>query len=130
MFAYLRRRQLRRAFSKYIHALGPALVKRYGLQDQFTVMQIQATAEHLKLDTRFIAYAVALYRRDESENTVNLLGVDQEFLNKLRSEIAESIFDGNLKYTSRDVLGLSKKIGWQGGDPPSWMANKSGRTSI
>jgi len=96
MIDYLRKRKLRKAFKSYIHELGPNLVKRYGPQDQFTVMQVQTTAEHLKLDTRFIAYAVALYRHEESENTINILGVDQEFLDKLRSEIANSIFDGNV----------------------------------
>lgn len=130
MIEYLRKRKLRKAFKSYIHELGPALVKRYGPQDQFTVMQVQATVEHLKLDTRFIAYAVALYRHEESENTINILGVNQDFLDKLRSEIANSIFDGNVRYSSKQVLDLSRRIGWQGGAPPNWMANKHGRTSL
>lgn len=93
-------------------------------------MQVQTTAEDLKLNPLFIVYAIALYRHEESENTINILGVNQEFLDKIRSEIANSIFDGNVKYSSKQVLNLSKKIGWQGGAPPSWMANKHGRTSI
>jgi hypothetical protein len=130
MLSYFRKRKLNKAFTKYVHVLGPALVQRYGLRDQFTVVQVQATAEHLKIDTRFIAYAVALYRHEESENTIKLLGVDQEFLDRLRSEIASSIFGGKLKYTSQDVLSLSKKTGWRGGPPPNWMANKHGHTSL
>jgi len=130
MIECLRKWKLRKAFKSYIHELGPALIKRYGQQDQFTVMQVQATVEHLKLDARFIAYAVALYRYEESENTINILGVNQKFLDKLRAEIANSIFDGNVKFSSKQVLGLSKRIGWQGGAPPRWMANKHGHTSL
>ena len=110
MLAFFRRRKLRKSFSKYIHVLGPELVKRYGLQDQFTVMQVQTTIEHLKLDNRFIAYAVALYRYEESENTLEMLRVDQTFLDQLRSEIANSLFEGNTKYSSKKVLELSKKL--------------------
>ena len=130
MIAYLRQRKLRKAFKQYLYELGPSLVKRYGPLDQFTVMQIQATADHLKLDTRFIAYAVALYRQKESENTINLLRVDQIFLDQLRYEIAESLFDGNSGYSSSDVLRLGKNAGWKGGPPPNWMANRFGHTSL
>ncbi len=130
MFDWLRRRQLQKAFNQYVYKLGPALTTRYGSFDQFTVMQIQATAQFLKLDTRFMAYAVALYRHQESENTLNLLGVDQAFLDQLRLEIANSLFNGNLQYSANDVLGLSKKICWRGGAPPNWMANRFGQTSI
>ena len=130
MIGYFRKRRLRKAFSQYLYELGPSLVKRYGPLDQFTVMQIQATADQLKLDTRFIAYAVALFRQDESENTINLLSVDQNFLNTLMQEIADSLFDGNQRYTSQDVLRLGKRATWKGGPPPNWMANKHGHTSL
>lgn len=130
MLKYLHKRRLRKAFKRYLYELGPALMKRYGSHDQFTVKQVQATAKELKLDTRFISYAVALYRQDESENTIKLLNVNQDFLDLLREEIAASFFDGNIKYTTRDVLGLSKKLGWRGGPPPNWMANKQGSTSL
>ena len=130
MFEFLRKRKLEKAFKQYIHELGPALYKRYGALDQFTVMQVQATVEQLELEARFIAYAVALYRYEESENTINILGVDQDFLNQLRAEIATSIFDGNLKYSAKSVLKLSKKIGWRGGAPPSWIGNAHGYTTL
>ena len=130
MLNYFRKRKLRKAFSAYVHSLGPELSKRYGANDQYTVMQIQATAEAISIDCRFIAYAVALYRRDESENTINILGVDQAFLDSLRLEIASSLFEGNTRYRTRDVLRLSKKAGWHGGPPPNWMANNYGRTSL
>ncbi len=130
MFEFWRRRQLRKAFKRYIHVLGPALVQRYGPQDQFTVLQVQATARDLKLDLRFIAYAVALYRRDASVNTVTLLRVDQAFLDALRVEVADALFAGDTGYSAQAVLGLSKRAGWQGGAPPDWMENNRGRTSL
>lgn len=130
LLEFFRKRKLQEAFKLYIHELGPALSNRYGLREQFTVMQVQATVEYLGLEDRFIAYAVALYRYEESDNTINLLGVDQLFLDQLRLEIAKSIFDGNERYNASDVLGLSKKTTWRGGAPPNWMANRNGQTSL
>ena len=130
MIEYFRRRRLRKAFVDYVFVLGPSLMERYGSYDQYTVKQILATAETLKLNTRYIAYAVALFRREQSENTVKLLGVNQGFLDDLRSEIANSEFDGNINYSTKDVIELSKKAGWHGGPAPEWMANKVGQTSL
>lgn len=130
MFEFWRRYRLRKAFQRYVQILGPALVRRYGPLDQFTVAQIQATAGSLKLDLRFIAYAVALYRQDASENTVNLLRLDQPFLDLLRAEIAEAFFDGDVGYNAQAVLALSTKPGWQGGPVPDWLENSRGRTSL
>lgn len=130
MIEFLRKRKLKKAFSKYVHVLGPALSQRYGAVDQYTVKQILATSKDIDIDTRFIAYAVALYRRDESENTVKLLNVDQYFLDTLRMEIASSLFGGNINYKTKDVLNLSKRASWRGGPPPNWMANDQGRTSL
>ena len=82
---------------------------------------------------RFFALGEAqptLFKDDESENTMKLLRVNQKFLDVLRSEIAESLFEGNANYKTDDVLNLSKSRGWQGGSPPNWMANKSGQTSL
>ncbi len=110
--------------------LGPALVDRYGALDQYTVMQIQATAEKLKLGTRYLAYAVALYRYDESENTINILRVDQAFLDQLREEIAASWFDGDLDYRSEDVLRLSKTTTTKFAIAPDWRVQGRGHTSL
>lgn len=130
MIEYLRKRKLKKAFSTYVHVLGPALSKRYGAVDQYPVKQILATSEEIKIDVRFIAYAVALFRRDESENTMRLVNVDQVFLDALRMEIANSLFGGDTNYKTKDVLNLSKAVSWRGGPPPNWMANHQGRTSL
>ncbi|UJJ31358.1 DUF6559 family protein [Halopseudomonas maritima] len=130
MLGFFQRRRLRRAFRRYLGELGPALLKRYGPQDQFTVRQVLATIHDLRLDTRFAAYAVALYRHEASSNCVALLGVDQPLLNSLRREIALALFSGNSGYTVNDVLSLTCRPGWQGGPAPDWMASKHGRTSL
>jgi hypothetical protein len=105
MIGYLRKRKLWKAFKQYVHILGPALVDGYGAMDQYTVKQVLITANNLKLDVNFISYAVALFRYEESENTVKILNVDQQFLDDLRAEIAQSIFDGNYRYwTSQGLL--------------------------
>lgn len=130
MLDYLRRRRLRRAFRRYLGELGPALLKRYGPQDQFTVKQVLATIHDLHLDARFAAYAVALYRRDASSNCIALLGLDQPLLDSLREEIALALFSGDGSYTVSEVLSLTRKSGGRGGPAPDWMANKHGRTSL
>lgn len=130
MIEFWRRRRLRKAFNSYVQQLGPSLVRRYGPQDQFTVLQVQATVRDLKLDQRFLAYAVALYRHEVSEYTINVLKVDQAFLDVLRREIADSLFAGDVTYSAQAVLGLSKRAGWQGGPAPDWIENHRGRTSL
>lgn len=130
MTGYFRKRRLNKAFRAYVHLLGPELAKQYGVLDQYTVKQILASANALSIDKRFIVYAVALFRRDESENTNRLLGVNQNFLNSLRQEIANSIFSGNIRFGPKDVFTLGKRIAWRGGPPPRWMANAHGYTSL
>tara|TARA_Y100000814_G_scaffold218894_1_gene163213 strand:- start:764 stop:1156 length:393 start_codon:yes stop_codon:yes gene_type:complete len=130
MFEFWRRRRLRRAFRGYLLELGPALISRYGPQDQFTVKQVLATIHDLRLDGRFAAYAVALYRREASSNCVALLRLDQALLDSLRADIAQDLFAGNSSYGVSDVLSLVRTSGWQGGPAPDWMANKHGRTSL
>ncbi len=130
MIEFWRRRRLRKAFNSYVQQLGPSLVRRYGPQDQFTVLQGQATVRDLKLDQRFLAYAVALYRHEVSEHTINVLKVDQAFLDALRREVADSLFAGDVTYSAQAVLGLSKRAGWLGGPAPDWIENQRGRTSL
>ena len=130
MFNRLRVYKLRKALNQYVFRLGPALVKRYGSSEQYTVLQIEKTARQLHLDMRYLPYAIALYRHEESVNTVGLYRLNQDFINTLRSELADSIFGGKVNYTARDVLGLSKKVGWKGGPPPNWVSNFYGNTSL
>ena len=44
MLNYLRKYKIQRAFDDYLSKLGPALVKRYGFKEQYSVMQIEKTA--------------------------------------------------------------------------------------
>ena len=121
---------LRRAFTENVVELGPALIKRYGSSDQYTVKQVEATIRDLKLNPDFIRYAIALYRSEESRNTLNLYSIGQSELNELRSEIAKALFPGNLKYTARDVIALNRVKGWGGGTHSNWMANKNGQSGF
>lgn len=130
MIEFLRRYQLRKAFRSYIYKLGPALAKRYGRGDQYTVLQIKKTVLHLKLSVRYLPYAVALYRHEQSSNTVDLLRIDQASLDQLRSEVAEALFHGNTHYRATQVLAMSKQRGWRGGPPPDWQSNRLGKTSL
>ncbi|WP_420890919.1 DUF6559 family protein [Marinobacter suaedae] len=130
MIDLIRRYQLRRAFRSYIHTLGPELRKRYGGSDQYTVLQIKKTALHLKLNIQYLPYAVALYRHEQSKNTVDLLRLDQAFLDRLRREVADALFDGSTNYTARNVLALAKANDWRGGPSPDWWSNNLGKTSL
>jgi hypothetical protein len=130
MIGFLRRFQLRRAFRSYIYKLGPALENRYGGSEQYTVLQIRETVSHLKLNSRHLAYAVALYRHEQSQDMVDLLRFDQSFLSQLRSEIADAVFGGNSNYRASDVLALSRQGGWKGGPPPDWRLHRHGKTNL
>jgi hypothetical protein len=117
MFKFIRNYKLNKAFSSYLQQLGPALPDRYGLADQYTVLQIEKTAETLKLNMRYIPYAIALFRSEESVNTVDRHTINQEFLNILRREIADAIFDGDISYTAKDTIRAGIPGGWKGGKP-------------
>ena len=73
----------KRVITKYIYEMAPVLVKGYGLQDQFTVPQIEKSARKCGLSLQYIPYAIALYRHEESNRTINLYRLDQSFLNVL-----------------------------------------------
>ncbi|MBW7471579.1 DUF6559 family protein [Marinobacter sp. F4218] len=130
MIELIRKFQLKRALRGYVQILGPELRKRYGGSDQYTVLQIKKTVAHLKLDIQYLPYAVAMYRHEQSKNTVDMLRLDQAFLNRLRAEVADALLDGNPNYSARDVLALSKKVKWKGGPSPHWWSNNLGKTSL
>lgn len=130
MFSYIAKYKLNKAVKDYLFKLAPALSKRYSQREQYTVMQIEKTAQHLKLNMQHIPYAIAMYRHEESINTINLYRIDQVFLNGLRQEIADSLFEGNNLYTAKDLIRLAKPCGWGGGTHTNWMANRSGQTGF
>lgn len=130
MLKLIEKYKMKRALGDYVHALGPTLRKRYGMHDQYTVMQIRKTAQHLRLSVQYLPYAVALYRHEPSENTQNLLGMDHTRLNRLRLELADTLFDGKTEYRVKDVLALSKVASWKGGPSPDWWSNHWGKTSL
>ncbi|WP_111641129.1 DUF6559 family protein [Marinimicrobium alkaliphilum] len=130
MINYIRNYRLGRSVRRYIYQLGPALANRYGASDQYTVLQIIKTAKTLKLKMDHAAYAVALYRHEQSENSLAFFKLDQTALDELRAIIAESLFNGWRHYTARDVLNLSRSRGWRGGAAPNWRANRLGMTSL
>ena len=130
MLSFIHRFKLNRAVESYIKELGPALVKRYGACDQYTVMQVEKTARSLNLSTQYISYAIALYRKDESVNTVGLYQIDQDFLDALREEIAAAYFGGDRSYSAMTVVDLGRPRGWGGGGHRNWLANMHGKTGF
>lgn len=130
MIDFIRKYKLNNAVKDYLAKLGPSLAKRYGHTDQYTVMQIEKTAKHLKLNMQFIPYAIAMFRHEESINTISLYRMNQDFLNTLRQEVANAFFDGNVNYNAKDTITLGKPKGWKGGMHTNWMANKHGSTGF
>lgn len=114
-----------RAINDYVVVLGVALNKRYSPQEQFTVKQIDKTISDLGLSKRFTGYAIAMYRHQESVNTLSLYRIDQKLLNQLREDIASWFFDGWLHYRAQDVVHLGKSRGWKGGSPNKWVADQA-----
>lgn len=130
MLSFIQRFKLNRAVESYINELGPALVKRYGACDQYTVMQVEKTARSLNLSVQYISYAIALYRKDESVKTVGLYRIDQGFLDVLREEIAVAYFGGDSSYSAMSVVDLGRPRGWGGGVHRNWLANMHGKTGF
>ncbi len=126
----LRNFRLNRTINQYVRVLAPALAKRYGMADQYTVLQIQKTAQDLRLPMRYMQYAVALFRHVESANTLAYYKVCQEELDCLRGQVADGFFNGNRNYRARDVIRLATPRGWRGGNSPDWYANYWGKTSL
>jgi len=115
MFDVFKKYDLKQAISGYLRKLGPALLKRYGSTDQYTVKQVEKTIRALGLEQQYIPYAIAMYRHDQSVNTLSLYRIDQDFLDILREEIADFLFGGSTIYDARDVIKLNKKYAWRGG---------------
>ena len=118
-----------RAVKAYVLKLAPLLVKRYGLSEQYTVGQLSRTIQECKLNSRFIAYAIALYRHEESFNTINRYGINQALLNQLRNEIA-GLLELPTYYTAKDIVSLSAPGCWKGGSHKNWQANRHGKTGL
>ncbi len=91
------------------------------MSDQYTVMQIETTAEVLKLSMQYIPYAIALYRHEESVNTLERHNISQEFLDILRAEIADAIYNGNTEYRANDSIKAGVPGGWKGGRPNGYV---------
>jgi len=125
MLNFIKRYKIKKAFQSYLYKLGPALPGRFGMLDQYTVLQIESTAEILKLNMQYIPYAIALYRHEESVNTLERHNLSQEFLNVLRIEVADAIFNGNTEYRAGDSIKVGMAGGWKGGRPNGYVTNQA-----
>lgn len=118
-----------RAVKSYVVKLAPLLVKRYGASEQYTVGQVFRTIQEYKINVRFIAYAIALYRHEESFNTINRHQINQELLNQLRGELV-LLLGLAASYTAKDVMALAAPPTWKGGSHTNGQANRHGKTGF
>lgn len=128
MLNLFKQRAKTKAIVSYIQDLAPAAVKRYGLRDQYTVMQVQKTIRDLGLNAKFIHYAIALMRHEASDNSIDLHQIDQDYLDYLRYDIADMFFDGDTTFDLTDIVRLGSPGRWGGGHHNNWMANHFGKT--
>ena len=118
----------KRIVKKYIYIMAPALVHRYGALDEYTVRQLEKTTEACRLSVQYLPYAIAMFRRTESENTLKLYRIDQSFLDILRKEVSTWFFDGH-SYNTRDVINLARSRVWSGGYNTDSLSNSFGKNS-
>ena len=118
----------KRIIKRYIYDMAPVLIRGFGPQEQFTVPQIENAARKCGISMQYIPYAIALYRREESNRTKKLYRIDQAFLDVLRDEISEWLFDG-YEYRTDDVVKLSKPKAWRGGYNTDIRSNRLGMNS-
>lgn len=114
-----------RAIKGYVAVLGIALNKRYSAKQQFTVKQIEKTISDLGLSKRYTGYAIAMYRHEQSINTISLYSIDQTLLDQLRKDVADWFFNGSLHFRAQDVVNIGKPRGWRGGSPNQWVADQA-----
>lgn len=124
----LNRYMKKRAIKKYIFVMTPALANGYGVLDEYTVLQLEQATRICRLSAQYLPYAIALFRKKESENTVKLYRIDQSFLDILRKEISDWFFDG-YPYKTKDVIRLAKSNKWRGGVNTDSLSNITGRNS-
>jgi len=108
--------------------MAPVLVKRYGVLDEYTVLQLEKTTHSCRLSEQYLPYAIALFRKTESENTLILYRIDQTFLDILRKEISTWFFEG-YPYKTKDVINLARPEQWYGGYNTDSLANRRGQHS-
>jgi hypothetical protein len=130
MLNYLRSLRRRRALGDYIRRLGPALLRRYGFSDCYTVRQVKVTVKSLGLDPDHVADAIALYCRLASPDSVALFSLDQQGLDQRRLELAEALFEGRIDFTASQVIAMGRPWGWHGGRHNNWWANRNGKTGF
>lgn len=108
--------KLRDAAAKtFVYKLGPELKQRYGGRDEYSQGQIETTLRELGIDTRFIAYAFALFRYHSTEEIAAKYRIYQEHLEVLRNEMLELFFSHKRAYSTADVLNHSIPIKWEDG---------------
>jgi len=118
----------KRIVKKYISVMAPALVQRYGAMEEYTVPQLEKTTQACHLSEQYLPYAIALFRKKESENTLKLYRIDQSFLDILRKEISVWFFD-SYAYKTRDVIDLARPKEWRGGYNTDSLSNRRGQNS-
>jgi hypothetical protein len=118
----------KRLVKKYIYVVAPELINRYGAMDEYTVLQLEKTTQSCRLSDQYLPYAIAMFRKTESENTLKLYRIDQSFLDILRGEISIWFFDG-YPYKTKDVINLSRHKAWGGGYNTDSLSNNFGQNS-
>ena len=108
--------------------MAPVLTKRYGVSDQYTVPQLEKAAQECGISMQYIPYAIALYRTKESNRTVKLYNINQDFLDILRNEISNCFFE-SYPYKTKDVIKLAKPRAWRGGRNTDAISNRIGKNS-
>jgi hypothetical protein len=107
----------RRALKAYVKVLPPLLKKRYGRHKKYTKGQIQRTVEASGLNEKYLYYAWAMYAsRDNFEKLSESMNLPGDY-DKLRQEIADSHFEGDVGFTIHDALESAEtSTGIFGGD--------------
>jgi hypothetical protein len=91
------------AIRGYARKLPRMLRQDYGFSRSYTPLQINRTIERNRLNVEHASYAVAMFSDEESFARYQP-GVDapREY-EAMRTEIADTYFEGNIDFTVRDI---------------------------
>lgn len=90
-----------------MYKLSYPLKKRYGKSKTYTAEQVKITAKILGLNEKYLLYGFALFcSKEVFFQNQKVLGADLNY-QQLREEIGRKYFDGNAKFTTKDIRNLN-----------------------
>jgi hypothetical protein len=123
---YLTAIRKRWATGTYARRLPGLLLRDYGFSSFYTPMQIRRTIERYRLNSDYSCYAISMFSDRTGFDQYHLsIGENCDY-DTMRSEIATTLFHGNLNFTVSEIMEAHAGAGHHAGDGHSGADGHSG----